>query len=57
MPITYARKLLGANKIIGISVDNVYEAEEAERDGADYIAVNGVFPTLTKTDITSKYRD
>jgi thiamine-phosphate pyrophosphorylase len=37
--------------IIGISVKTVEEAVQAESDGADYLAINGVFPTLTKEDL------
>jgi len=32
-----ARKLLGKDKIIGVSVNTVEEAEAALRDGADYL--------------------
>lgn len=51
MPIQIARKILGKNKIIGISVENVYEAKEAEGNGADYVGVGTVFYTGTKKDI------
>jgi thiamine-phosphate pyrophosphorylase len=51
MPLTEARAILGNNPIIGISVKTVEEAGQAERDGADYLAVNGVFPTQTKEDL------
>ncbi|MFZ2800963.1 MAG: thiamine phosphate synthase [Syntrophorhabdus sp.] len=51
MPITKARAILGNDVIIGISVKTVGEAQQAERDGADYLAVNGVFPTQTKEDL------
>ena len=33
MPLTAARKLLGEDKIIGISAGNVEQAEEAVRGG------------------------
>jgi len=32
-----ARRLLGKDKIIGVSVNTVQEAETALRDGADYL--------------------
>lgn len=51
MPIQIARKILGKNKIIGISVENVNEAKEAEGNGADYVGVGTVFYTGTKKDI------
>jgi thiamine-phosphate pyrophosphorylase len=37
--------------IIGVSVKTAEEARKAEADGADYVAINGVFPTLTKEDL------
>jgi thiamine-phosphate pyrophosphorylase len=49
-PITWARKLLGNDKIIGISAHNLEEAMQAEKDGADYISIGSVFPTTTKPD-------
>lgn len=45
-----ARALLGEDKIIGISVQNVAEARAAARGGADYLGVGAVFATATKTD-------
>ncbi|AKA70677.1 thiamine phosphate synthase [Clostridium scatologenes] len=51
MPIKFARKILGEEKIIGISAGNVKEAVEAERDGADYLGIGTVFYTGTKKDI------
>lgn len=44
------RKILGNDKIIGVSVHNVTEALEAERSGADYLGVGAVFATSTKSD-------
>jgi thiamine-phosphate diphosphorylase len=51
MPIKEARKIVGNDAIIGISVKTVDEAICAQEDGADYLAVNGVFPTATKEDL------
>ncbi|MFL0269494.1 thiamine phosphate synthase [Candidatus Clostridium radicumherbarum] len=51
MPIQVARKILGKNKIIGISVENVKEAKVAEENGADYVGVGTIFYTGTKKDI------
>lgn len=51
MHIKIARKILGEEKIIGISAGNVKEAIEAERDGADYLGIGAVFYTGTKKDI------
>ena len=51
MELTEARSILGEQAIIGVSVRTPQEANQAEVDGADYIAANLVFPTATKTDI------
>ncbi|MBQ7705206.1 MAG: thiamine phosphate synthase [Selenomonadaceae bacterium] len=45
-----ARKILGAEKIIGVSVSTVEEAVQAEIDGANYLGVGAMFATNTKTD-------
>lgn len=46
--VTYARKILGKNKIIGRSTHSLEQALKAERDGADYISVGPIFKTPTK---------
>lgn len=51
MPAVAARRLLGAEAVIGISVRSVEEAVTAWKSGADYIAANMVFVTDTKTDL------
>ena len=38
--------------IIGVSVDTVHQAVEAEKAGASYIGAGSVFPTPTKSDAT-----
>ena len=48
MPIDKARRLLGRSMIIGISVNTLKEAREAERLGADYIGLGPVYATATK---------
>lgn len=48
MQVAEARKLLGPDRIIGISTHSLTQAIKAERDGADYIGVGPVFPTNTK---------
>lgn len=48
MPASVVRRLIGAEKIMGVSAHNVEEAVGAERDGADYIGVGAVFSTNTK---------
>ncbi len=46
-----ARRLLGPDKLIGISTRTIDQAIRAEMAGADYIAVGSIFPTNTKGDI------
>ena len=50
MPYRAARKMLGPEKIIGITVHNITEATEAQRLGADYLGVSPIFQTATKSD-------
>lgn len=50
MPYRVARKMLGSEKIIGITVHNLQEAIEAQRFGADYLGVSPIFQTTTKFD-------
>ncbi|KYH28927.1 thiamine phosphate synthase [Clostridium colicanis] len=51
MPIKLARKILGEDKIIGISANTLEEALEAQKAGADYLGIGPVFYTGTKKDI------
>lgn len=44
------RRLLGPNKIIGVSAQTVKQAQKAKECGADYIGVGAVFGTQTKAD-------
>lgn len=45
-----ARRLLGSDKIVGLTVHNVEEAVKAEKLGADYVGIAPVFKTDTKGD-------
>jgi len=53
LPLSEARKIMGPNKIIGISTHAIEEAREAEKNGADYIGVGPVFPTKSKEDVVA----
>ena len=53
MPCDVTRKLVGDDKIVGVSAATIEEAQKAERDGADYIGTGAVFPTATKDDAPS----
>jgi len=48
LPVAEARKVLGKNKIIGISTHSLKQALDAERAGADYIGFGPIFRTATK---------
>jgi thiamine-phosphate pyrophosphorylase len=50
MPCNLARRIAGADMIIGVSVSTVDEAVEAEAQGADYLGVGPLFATSTKAD-------
>ncbi len=56
MPANIARKLIGPEKILGVSAHNLEEAIKAEKDGADYLGVGAMYPTATKKDanVTNK---
>jgi thiamine-phosphate pyrophosphorylase len=43
-----ARRALGPDRIIGVSVNTVGEARRAEEDGANYVGAGPAFPTATK---------
>ena len=53
MPCDVTRRLIGEDKILGVSAATVSEAKKAEKDGADYIGTGAVFPTATKDDAPS----
>lgn len=53
MHISEARKLLGPNAIIGVSVSTAEEATRAVFNGADYLGIGTIFKTNTKTDTSS----
>ena len=48
LPFEAARKILGKEKIIGISTHDLVQAKEAEQAGADYIGFGPMFGTTTK---------
>lgn len=47
------RRLIGKNKIIGVSARTVEEAMKAKENGADYLGVGAMFTTTTKLDAKS----
>lgn len=48
-----ARKILGPQRIIGVSVDTLAQARLAQELGADYLGVGPIFATVTKKDAAS----
>ncbi len=48
MPVSMARKLMGAEKIVGATAKTVSQAIEAYEQGADYLGVGAIYPTTTK---------
>lgn len=52
MPMAEVRRLVGPEKIIGLSTHSPEQCEAAVRDGADYIGVGPIFATQTKEDVS-----
>lgn len=48
LPVSVARKVLGPEKILGVTAKTVNRALEAETSGADYLGTGAIFPTTTK---------
>lgn len=51
LPVQEVRRLLGPDKIIGLSTHSPEQARHAELCGADYIGVGPIFSTQTKEDV------
>lgn len=49
IPVAVARRLLGPNAAIGVSVNTPEEAVRAEQDGADYVGAGPAYATSTKS--------
>jgi thiamine-phosphate pyrophosphorylase len=45
---TAVRRLVGEAFIVGVSTSTLAEAQQAKRDGADYVGVGPMFPSVTK---------
>lgn len=48
LPIHVARRILGADKIVGATAKTVPQAREVYEQGADYLGVGAIYPTTTK---------
>lgn len=55
MPYEIARKLLGPDKIIGLSVENMNDLLRANELDVDYIGISPVYGTPTKTDTAEPF--
>ena len=51
LPVREVRRLLGPDKIIGLSTHSPEQARAAVEAGADYIGVGPIFATQTKEDV------
>ncbi|AGB41255.1 thiamine-phosphate pyrophosphorylase [Halobacteroides halobius DSM 5150] len=51
LPIKEVRKIVGEDKIIGLSTHSPAQANNAVKKGADYIGVGPIFKTNTKEDV------
>ncbi len=50
LPVPAARRLLGPDKLIGVSTHNPEQIEAAASAPVDYLAFGPIFPTATKAD-------
>ena len=48
LPVELARRLMGSNRIIGVSTHSIEQARAAQSAGADYVGFGPIFPTRTK---------
>ena len=51
--IIEARKLLGEDKIIGLSIDSIDQLYIANNLPVDYFGISAIFPTKNKADVTN----
>jgi thiamine-phosphate pyrophosphorylase len=48
LPVSIARRLIGAGRLLGVSVHSVSGAVQAEAEGADYIVFGPIYETPSK---------
>ena len=48
LPVFVARRLLGTDRLLGVSVHSIEEAVEAESQGADYVILGPIYETPSK---------
>ncbi|HOI45763.1 MAG TPA: thiamine phosphate synthase, partial [Candidatus Aminicenantes bacterium] len=55
MPVREARRLMGPDALIGVSVETLEQAQEAEKEDVDYLGVSAIFATPTKKDTAAEW--
>lgn len=50
LPASLVRRLLGPNRILGVTAETIAQAQQAEQEGADYLGSATVYPTFSKPD-------
>lgn len=55
MPADIARRLLGKDKLLGLSIENEQQLIEAQSLPVDYLGLSAVFATPTKTNIKKEW--
>ena len=50
LPVAAARRLLGPDKLIGLSTHNAAQVEQAASEPVDYLAFGPIFPSSTKAE-------
>jgi thiamine-phosphate pyrophosphorylase len=50
IPADVVRKIIGENKLLGVSARNLKEAVNAVENGADYLGIGAMYKTAVKTD-------
>lgn len=50
LAVNRTREMIGKNKLLGVSVHSLEEAQAAARNGADYVGMGPIFGTASKAD-------
>ena len=53
LPASVVRRIIGPDKILGVSTSTLQQALQAKADGADYLGVGAMFTTSTKLNAAS----